>query len=124
MSRLSLAATLLATGTLLGACVPDARQQPTTSARPGCDTSLRIVNTSSVTVLNLHYNPGPVADWGPDRLGQNVLRPAAVLNVRLAQARPYDFRIVWENGRSSELRNVDICRATQISITQVGLRAL
>jgi hypothetical protein len=124
--RLPLAVTLLAAGTLLGACVPDARQ-PTTSvaaaSRPGCDTSIRFENTSSLTVVNLYYNPAPVATWGPDRLGQNVLRPGATSNVRLSYARPYDFRVVWQNGRASELRGVDICRVSRVSMTNAGLRA-
>lgn len=114
---------LLAAGFLLGACVPDARQ-PNTSSRAGCDTSIRFENTSSITVTNLYYNPAPVATWGQDRLGQNVLRPGGTTNSRMSFARPYDFRIVWENGRSSELRNVDVCRVSHISITNVGLRAL
>lgn len=122
MLKLSFTATLIAAGTLLGACTPDTRQ-PNTSGRPGCDTSIRFENTSSITVTNLYYNPGPVATWGPDRLGQNVLRPGAVSNARMSYARPYDFRIVWENGRSSELRNVDVCRVSRVSITNAGLRA-
>lgn len=41
----------------------------------------------------------------------------------MSYARPHDFRIVWENGRSSELRNVDVCRVSRVSITNAGLRA-
>lgn len=107
---------------LLGACVPNSGQ-PVTSGRAGCDTGIRFENTSSLTVTNLYYNPAPVATWGSDRLGQNVLRPGATTNVRLSYARPYDFRVVWENGRSSELRNVDVCRVSRVSMTNAGLRA-
>lgn len=122
--KLSSAAAMLAVGTLLGACTPETRQPNTSSGRAGCDTNIRFENTSSITVTNLFYNPAPVATWGTDRLGQNVLRPGATSNSRMSYARPYDFRIVWGNGRSSELRNVDICRVSRISITNVGLRAL
>ncbi|UPY37135.1 hypothetical protein [Sediminicoccus sp. KRV36] len=119
---------LLAAGVLLGACTPDTRQPvasgPVASGIINCDTSIRFVNNSSATVFNLHYTPTSIGNWGPDRLGQNVLRPGAASNVRLANARPYDFRVVWQNGRAAEIRNVDICRASQISITNAGLRAL
>lgn len=119
---------LLAAGVLLGACTPDARQPVTSvpvATRPvACDTSMRFVNNSSATVLNLQYNPSSMTNWGPDRLGQNVLRPGATTSVRLANARPYDFRVVWQNGQSAEIRNVDICRAAAISITNAGLRAI
>ena len=114
---------LVAGATLVGACVPDARQPVSGGARAGCDTSIRFENTSSLTVTNLYYNPGPVATWGPDRLGQNVLRPGASTSVRMSYARPYDFRVVWENGRSAELRNVDVCSVSRVSMTNAGLRA-
>lgn len=115
MKLLNIFALVLATG-LLGACVPDARQ-PATSGQAGCDTSIRFENTSSITVTNLYYKPAPVATWGSDRLGQNVLRPGATTNVRLSHARPYDFRVVYENGRSAELRNVDVCRVSRVAMT-------
>lgn len=119
---------LLAAAVLLGACTPDARQPVTSgpvASRPvACDTSMRFVNNSSATVLNLQYNPSSMTDWGPDRLGQNVLRPGATTSVRLANARPYDFRVVWQNGQAAEIRNVNVCRASVISITNAGLRAL
>ncbi len=122
--KLPVIAALLAAGTLLGACTPDARQPVVASNQVACDTSIRFVNNSSVTVLNLYYNPAGNPNWGPDRLGQNVLRPGATSNVRLSFARPYDFRVVWDNGRAAEIRNVNICRASQIVVTNAGLRAI
>lgn len=122
--RSILATTLLAAGTLLGACTPDKRQPVAATNQAACDTGTRFVNNSSATVFNLFYNPAGNPNWGPDRLGQNVLRPGATSNVRLSFARPYDFRVVWENGLAAELRNVDICRTSQIIITNAGLRAI
>ena len=129
MKKLSLVASLLMTSTVLAACTPDARQPvtfaPVVASGPAvCDTSIRFVNNSNATVLQLFYNPSSITSWGPDRLGQNVLRPGQTTNVRLANAAPYDFRVVWSNGRSSEIRQVNVCRATQVIVTDGGLRAI
>lgn len=127
--RLALSATLVAASALLGACTPDTRQPvtfaPVRASGPAvCDTSIRFVNNSNATVLQLFYNPSSITSWGPDRLGQNVLRPGQTTNVRLANAAPYDFRVVWENGRSSEIRQVNVCQAAQVVVTNGGLRAI
>jgi len=127
--KLSLTAALVAASALLGACAPDARQPVTfvpviASAPAVCDTSIRFVNNSNATVLQLFYNPSSISNWGPDRLGQNVLRPNQTTTVRLANAAPYDFRIVWANGRTSEIRQVNVCRAAQVVVTNAGLRAI
>jgi len=129
MKKLSLVASLLMTSTVLAACTPDARQPvtfaPVVASGPAvCDTSIRFVNNSNATVLQLFYNPSSITSWGPDRLGQNVLRPGQTTNVRLANAAPYDFRVVWSNGRSSEIRQVNVCRAAQVIVTDGGLRAI
>jgi hypothetical protein len=122
--KLPLIAALLAAGTMLGACTPDTRQPVVVNNQVACDTSIRFVNNSSATVFNLFYNPVGNPNWGPDRLGQNVLRPGATSSVRLSFARPYDFRVVWDNGRAAEIRNVNVCRASQIVVTNAGLRAI
>ena len=118
-------AALVASATLLGACTPQG-QQPvygTPVRGPGCDTSIRFVNSSPVTVLQLFYNPSNINNWGPDRLGQNVLRPGQTSSVRLSNPGNYDFRVVWDNGRAAEIRRVNVCAASQITVTNAGLRA-
>ncbi len=119
--RLLLAPGLLAAGLLLGACTPDARQ-PVTSGPAVCDTSMRFVNNSSNTVLSLYYSHSSLSGWGPDRLGSNVMRPGQSSSVRLANAGNYDFRVVWDNGRTAEVRQVNVCRAGRITVTNAGLR--
>jgi hypothetical protein len=58
-----------------------------------------------------------------DQLGQSVLPPGRFVNYRASNAGNYDFRVVWTNGRAAEMRGVNICRASQITVTNSGLVA-
>lgn len=114
---------------LLGvaACVPPPPQgyvqQGYVQQGGGCDTSFRVVNNSTMTVERLFFSHSSMGNWGADQLGQNVLPPGRFANYRAANVGAYDFRVVWANGRAAELRGVDICRASTITVLNGGLRA-
>lgn len=95
-------------------------------ARPAvaCDTRFRVVNNSSLTVAQLFFSHSSLNAWGNDQLGSSVLPPGRFVNYQAANAGSYDFRVVWSNGQASELRRVNICAASQIVVTNQGLRAL
>ncbi len=48
---------------------------PAPAAAQGCNTSVRFLNQTNRTVQQLYYNPSSNSNWGPDRLGANVMRP-------------------------------------------------
>jgi len=110
---------------LLGACTEQPRQvvvvqQP---ARQTCDTTFRIVNNSGATVERLYFSHSSLGGWGNDQLGAEVLPPGRVKTYRASNTGNYDFRVVWTNGRATELRGVNVCRASQITVTNGGLIA-
>lgn len=118
-------AALLAGATLLGGCTPQG-QQPVyaTPARgPVCDTGFRVVNNSSRTVTQLFFSHSSINAWGNDQLGAAVLQPGRFVNYRAANPGSYDFRVVWAGGGAAELRRVNVCAASQITVTNAGLRA-
>jgi hypothetical protein len=45
------------------------------------------------------------------------------VNYRAANTGAYDFRVVWTNGRAAEIRQVNVCRASRITVTDRGLIA-
>jgi hypothetical protein len=90
---------------------------------PVCDTRFQVVNNSGLTVMQLFFSHASRSDWGVDQLGANVLPPGRAWNFTAANAGAYDFRVVYANGRAAELRRVDICRASQIVVTNSGLFA-
>lgn len=127
MKRL-IAAALLAGSTLLVGCVPPQQMmQPvsvTPSRGPVCDTSFRIVNNSSRAVAQLFFSHSSINAWGNDQLGSAVLPPGRTMNYRAANPGAYDFRVVWAGGGTAELRRVNVCTATEITVTNAGLRAI
>jgi hypothetical protein len=121
--RLLPVAVLAAAAFGLGACQQQAAQQVVLVPTQACDTSFSVVNQSSVTVQNLQFSHSSQSGWGPDQLGQSVLPPGRFMNYRAANAGNYDFRVVWTNGRAAELRGVNVCRASRITVTNNGLIA-
>lgn len=89
----------------------------------GCDTRFQVVNNSSRAIYSLQYSHASRSDWGVDQLGQNMIPVGGVWNARAANAGAYDFRITWNGGGAAELRNVNICAASQIFVTNRGMYA-
>jgi hypothetical protein len=122
MKRRSLFAAL-AVAAAVGACAPQQMGQPVFVQPVACDTSFTVVNNSSVTVAQLYFSSTARNDWGVDQLGTSVLPPGRFVNYRAANPGGYDFRVRWTNGRVAELRNVNICAASRITVTNAGLFA-
>ncbi len=116
---------LLGLVALVGACAPPPPQVVVVPQQqvPVCDTSFRVVNSSSATVERLYFSHSSQGAWGADQLGTSVLPPGRTVSYRAANTGAYDFRVVWTNGRAAELRRVNVCAASQITVTNRGLIA-
>ncbi|MGG5812334.1 hypothetical protein [Falsiroseomonas sp. CW058] len=113
-----------ASALLLAACQEPAQRVVVVPAQAtGCDTSFQVVNSSSATVERLYFSHSSLSGWGNDQLGSSVLPPGRLVNYRAANTGSYDFRVVWTNGRAAELRGVNVCRASRITVTNGGLIA-
>ena len=128
LRRLLPAALALMGAAAVSACAPQTVYVPTPvgvapTPSPGCDTRFQLVNNSSRTVLTFQYSHASLSSWGVDQLGQNVLAPGQVWNARAANAGAYDFRITWVGGGAAELRNINICAASRIYVTNRGMYA-
>lgn len=127
LRRLLPAAIALMGAAAVSACAPQTVYVPTPVgvAPPAavCDTRFQVVNNSSRPVYSLQYSHASRNDWGPDQLGQSMIPVGGVWNARAANAGLYDFRITWNGGGAAELRQIDICRASRIVVTNRGLYA-
>lgn len=107
---------------ILSACVEPQRNVVVVPSQ-SCNTSFRVVNASSLTVERLYFSPSSRNGLGNDQLGQSVLAPGRQVSYRAANTGNYDFRVVWNNGRAAELRRINVCVASRITVTNSGLRA-
>ncbi|WP_270937933.1 hypothetical protein [Falsiroseomonas oryzae] len=107
----------------LAACQQEPQRTVVVVPSQACDTSFRVVNNSGLTVERLYFSHSSLGAWGADQLGTSVLPPGRFVNYRANNAGNYDFRVVWTNGQAAELRGVNICRASQITVTNRGLVA-
>ena len=105
----------------LSACTQPDAAQPVYAGT--CDSRFQVVNQSGAIVERLYFSHSSQGGWGPDQLGQNVLSSGRMMTFRASNAGNYDFRVVWANGQAAELRQVNICQASRITVTSRGLYA-
>lgn len=115
----------LAGAAALAACSsepPDARPATVSgAARPACDGTLRITNSSTRPIRQIHVADSALASFGRDRLGNDMLGPGQFRDLRMDGPGPHDIRIVRLDGSASDLRRANICTNTQIVITNFGV---
>lgn len=81
------------------------------------DPSFRLNNRSGQTIMEVYVSSSAVSSWGSDRLGANVLQSGQTLVIRLPMGQCVnDIRLVMQNGRSMERRQVNTCAITDYNI--------
>ncbi|NGM21980.1 hypothetical protein G3576_18285 [Roseomonas stagni] len=88
-----------------------------------CDTRFNFHNRSSRTVTEIYFDRSSNPNWTRDELGADVLPAGRSRTFRAAYSGLYDFKAVLETGQSVELRQVDICRITDVTVTDRGMSA-
>jgi hypothetical protein len=73
--------------------------------------SFNFVNGTGLTIREVYVSLSSDGNWGPDRLGANVLQPGQRLPVALPQGNvcAVDMRVVYMDGRAFERRRVETC---------------
>ena len=89
----------------------------------GCDTRFDFFNRSSRTVVEFYFDSSANPNWTRDELGDGVLPAGQARRFRAVYSGNYDFRAVLEGGRAVELRRVNICAITKVTLTDNGLTA-
>lgn len=81
------------------------------------DPSFVIVNQAASPINELYASPTSDDNWGQDRLGQNIVRARGRQNIRLPRGEcQYDLRVVWQDGRSEERRDVNLCDMRELTV--------
>jgi hypothetical protein len=76
--------------------------------------SFNFVNGTGATIREVYVSLSTDNNWGPDRLGANVLQPGQRLSVGLPATGvcTVDMRVVYMDGRANERRRVETCSVT------------
>jgi hypothetical protein len=81
------------------------------------DPSFIVVNQAGSPINELYASPTSEDSWGQDRLGQDIVRARGRQSIRLPRgACQYDLRIVWQDGRSEERRDVNLCEMRELTV--------
>ena len=108
---MTLRRSLLALPALAALALPGLAQAQST------DPSFRLNNRGNSPIREVYVSSTNVNNWGPDRLGANMLPPGQSLTIRLPRGQCMnDIRIVWQNGQSSERRGVNTCQFTDLNV--------
>jgi hypothetical protein len=97
---------------VLGAAGPPQRAAPRgrQGAQQQGNPSFNLLNQSHRVIEEFYASPASEQNWGPDRLGNEVVQPGTSFAVRLPVGDcSYDLRVVWQGGQSQEFRNVNAC---------------
>lgn len=90
-----------------------APSQPAAAVNP----SFNLVNTGNRAVRQLFASPSTDQNWGPDRLGADMVPAGQTFPVRLPAGECiYDLRIVYETGQPQERRRVNLCEITNLTV--------
>src|SRR5215510_14392085 len=82
-----------------------------------CDPRFQIVNATDTLVAELHISSSGEAAWGPDLLGSGVLAPGQGAEVTPPAGGMYDMRVVMANSQQAELRQLNVCQISRVTVT-------
>lgn len=110
----------------LAACAAEPTAQPSVAPRaaaPACDGSFRVTNNATRIASRILLRDAALTNWGPDLLGQQVLPPGGISNLRAPSPGIYDMRVIWADRQEMERRRLTICSGTQVSLGNFGINA-
>jgi hypothetical protein len=80
------------------------------------DPSFNLINEAASPIREFYASPTNEDDWGDDRLGGGTVRARGRRAIRLPGGHcRFDLRVVWEDGRAEERRDVNLCEIQDLS---------
>ncbi len=78
-----------------------------------------VVNATGHVVMTLNVSPTSESEWGPDILGSQVLQSGQTGQVVFDRAESqcnYDLRVTYDDGDTSEMRNINLCQTATVQL--------
>lgn len=82
-----------------------------------------LVNRSVRPIVALRISPASAGSWGPDLLDAAMVRTGATTRLRLPVAPGQcfaDVRVGFAGGDTTELRNIDLCHLSSLTVDDEG----
>jgi len=79
-----------------------------------------LINNTGHTVMTLNVAPTSSDEWGPDILGQDVLANGQSVEISFERGEDqcnWDLRATYDDGDTTDARNVDLCQTTTFTLT-------
>ncbi len=90
---------------------------PPSSQQAQNDPSFRVVNRGRTEIDEVYASPAGAASWGRDQLGEDTIEAGSYRVIRLPAGRcVYDVRIVFDGGRTTEKRRINLCAITDLPV--------
>jgi S1-C subfamily serine protease len=83
-----------------------------------------VANRSGTRIDVINVSPVTSDNWGRDFLGDGTLASGRRITFRIqdGQGCNYDLRVIYQDGRQEERRNVDLCAVMEVSFTGQNAR--
>ncbi|HTU10546.1 MAG TPA: hypothetical protein VMG08_06560 [Allosphingosinicella sp.] len=78
-----------------------------------------VVNATGHIVVTLNVSPTSENEWGDDILGSSVMQPGQTAQVVFDRAEEqcnYDIRATYDDGDTSDVRNVNLCQVGTVNL--------
>jgi hypothetical protein len=75
--------------------------------------SVKVVNKSDWTIVELYLSPVNDTKWGPDQLGEETIKPGDTYTLTDVPCDNWDVRLVDEDKDVCIVEDVDICAASE-----------
>ena len=89
---------------VLGAALPSARAGSKSAA-------VKIENRSDWTIEEIYLSPTDEQEWGPDQLGDEVIKPGGTFTLSKIPCDTWDVKLVDEDRDECIVTDVDLCGA-------------
>lgn len=82
---------------------------PLSAAAAKKKASVKVINQSKWEIHHLYLSPSSEEHWGPDQLGEDVLKKGDSITLTGIDCDAYDIKVVDEDGDECVIEEVSLC---------------